>query len=151
MLGGFELGNHTIFGVYLSNVNHGNPITLPNCSQTVFICAMGSKVNVENYKQMLNFSKKHEVKIFTENSFLSIWEKLNSGNIGSLKNISLFNADFNPVDTNRFIRARTRLDCDAFIISDDPRVESFKYEKFIDANNDLPREMVELFISLLSK
>lgn len=150
-IGKFEFGNHTIFGIYLNNVNNGNLITLPNCSQTVFICALGSKVNVDNYKQMINFSKKHKVKIYNENNFLNIWQKSYSSSEKSIENVYLFNADFDPYDTNRYIKARTRLDCDAFIVSDDSKVEAFKYEKYIEANSDLPREMVELFISLLSK
>lgn len=151
-IGGFELGNHCIFGTYLKAVNVESGITLPNCSQSVFVCALDTKVNLENYKQMINFSKRHIVKIFTKNSFLSNWKKIHpKNNLEDIENIYLFNADFNPYDTNRYNKAKSKLDCDAFIISDDPKVEAFKYEKYIEANNDLPREMIELFISLLSK
>jgi hypothetical protein len=152
IFGGIEIGNHTIFGIYLDHVNFGNLITLPNCSQTTFICSIESKVDMANYKQMINFSKKHEVKIFNVNSFLTQWKKRKpSAIMHGITSIYLFNVDFDPYDTTRYVSAKMALDCDAFIISDDPKVEALKYEKFMGANNDLPREMMELFISLLNK
>jgi hypothetical protein len=143
-IGEFESNNHTIFGSYLDVVNHGSEITLPNSSNAVYICAIDTIVNVENYKQMVEFSKKNVVNVYTEQEFLNKVkrDKITDTGIGNTGN---------GYGGSRFEKLKGMLNCDAVIISNDPRILSFKYHNILKKYPDMPKDMMELLTVLLSK
>jgi hypothetical protein len=143
--------NYGILGIHFDAVNVGHePITLPNCGQTVYICAVDTEIDPKHYKEMINFSKKGVTKIFTTDTFANRYLKLNPST--KMSNIPLFFANYGYSNMgSRFEKLKMQFDADAFIISDEPNVLALNYEKKYQTYDDLPRNMMELLAGILSK
>jgi len=151
-IGSFTLNDNLIIGTFLNMVNvNEKPLTLPDCKESSFLAVIDSNVDFNNFKQML--SQNDNVKVFEPNSFLKEYQRLKPGyTAGTIEGIHMFNADMTSItDTTRFDQIRDRLNCDAFIVTNDPKVTIMKYEKTLQRYNELPRDMMELFVNLLSK
>lgn len=142
---------YPILGIHLDTVNvNQEPIELPNCGQTIYLSVIDTTIDPKHYKEMISFSKKNVVKIFTMDSFIKQYLKYFPS--AKADRLPFFIADYrSSQETTRFDRTKDKFDCDAFIITDDPKVLALKYEKIYQNYKDLPRDMMELLAGILSK
>lgn len=154
--------NKKCTGMYLDYVNVGiNPINLPNCSESLYIGVNNSNINYSNFIQMLN-SNIHggRTKILTPDNFLDEYRRkvfLKNTTIKSLEDIDLFKLEFTGrnelvvVGTSHIESVLNRFDASNLIITDNLRVHSLKYKYLFDKYKNLPEDMFELFVGILSK